>query len=50
MLTIEKDNQEYQVKIAVITENYMGHYIYMTPRVYEEPLEKSRIMRISYFP
>ena len=36
MLTIEKDNQEYQVKIAVITENYMGHYIYMTPRVYEE--------------
>lgn len=35
-ITIEKDNQEYHARIAVITENYMGHYIYMTPRVYEE--------------
>ena len=35
-ITIEKDNKEYQAKIAVITENYMGHYIYMTPAVYEE--------------
>ena len=24
------------MKISVITENYMGHYIYMTPAVYEE--------------
>lgn len=36
MLTIEKDNKEYQVKVAVITENYLGHYVYMTPKVYEE--------------
>lgn len=34
-ITMVRDNQEYQVKIAVITENYMGHYIYMTPAVYE---------------
>lgn len=35
-ITIEKDNKEYKTKVAVITENYMGHYIYMTPKVYRE--------------
>lgn len=35
-ITLEKDNQEYQAEIAVITENYMGHYVYMTPAVYEK--------------
>lgn len=35
-ITLKKDNKSYKVKIAVITENYMGHYIYMTPKVYEE--------------
>ena len=35
-ITLKKDDQEYQVKIAVITENYAGHYVYMTPKVYEE--------------
>ena len=35
-LTLKKDDQEYQIKIAVITENYAGHYVYMTPKVYEE--------------
>lgn len=42
MLTLEKDEKQYQVKIAAITENYMAHYVYMTPEVYaatfgEEP-------------
>lgn len=36
ILPLERDNQKYQVKIAVITENYLGHYVYMTPKVYEE--------------
>lgn len=36
MLTIEKDGKEYQTKIAVVTENYMGHYVYMTGNVYEQ--------------
>lgn len=36
MLTIEKDGKEYQTKIAAVTENYMGHYIYMTGNVYEQ--------------
>ena len=35
-LTIKKDDAEYKAKIAVITENYAGHYIYMTPKVYRE--------------
>lgn len=35
-ISIEKDNKEYKAKVAVITENYMGHYIYMTPKVYGE--------------
>lgn len=36
MLPIERENKAYQVKIAAITENYLGHYVYMTPKVYEE--------------
>ena len=35
-LTLKKDDREYWTKIAVITENYAGHYVYMTPKVYEE--------------
>lgn len=35
-LTVKKDDREYQVKIAVITENYAGHYVYMAPNVYKE--------------
>lgn len=36
MLTLNRDNKSYQVKVSAITENYMGHYVYMTPAVYEE--------------
>lgn len=35
-LVLKEDNKEYQVKIAHICENYLEHYIYMTPKVYEE--------------
>lgn len=35
-LTVKKDDRKYQVKIAAITENYAGHYVYMTPNVYKE--------------
>jgi putative ABC transport system permease protein len=34
-LTLKKDNKDYQVKVAAITENYMSHYVYMTPSVYK---------------
>lgn len=39
-LTLEENGQKYQVKIAAITENYLGHYVYMTPNVYEETFGK----------
>ncbi len=32
----KKGDKEYKVRVAVITENYMSHYLYMTPRVYEQ--------------
>lgn len=35
-MTLEKDHKQYQTKVAAITENYMGHYVYMTPLVYED--------------
>ena len=35
-ITLEKDNRKYKVKITAITENYMGHYVYMTPPCYEK--------------
>lgn len=35
-ITLERNNEEFRAKVAVITENYMGHYIYMTPKVYEQ--------------
>ena len=35
-LTLKWENKKYETTIAVITENYMGHYVYMTPKVYEE--------------
>ncbi|MED9966840.1 MAG: FtsX-like permease family protein [Blautia sp.] len=35
-ITLTKENTQYQVKVALITENYMGHYVYMTQKVYEE--------------
>lgn len=33
---IEKENKRYETTVAAVTENYMGHYVYMTPQVYEQ--------------
>ena len=35
-ITLKKDNKTYKVKVAAVTENYMGHYVYMTPSFYEK--------------
>ena len=35
-ITLEKADKQYTVRVAVITENYMSHYLYMTPAVYEQ--------------
>ena len=36
LIPLKKGDKEYKVRVAVITENYMSHYLYMTPRVYEQ--------------
>ena len=36
MIPLKKGDKEYKVRVAVITEKYMSHYLYMTPRVYEQ--------------
>lgn len=40
-ITISWDNKDYTVKISAVTENYMGHYIYMTPALYEKTFGKA---------
>ena len=35
-ITIQKADKEYKVRVDIITENYMTHYIYMTSKVYKE--------------
>ncbi len=35
-IVLEEDNQEYEVPIAHICENYLEHYIYLTPALYEQ--------------
>lgn len=39
-IALKKNNKVYKVKIASITENYLGHYIYMTPKVYESVFQE----------
>lgn len=40
MITLEKAGKKYTVKVAVVTENYMSHYLYMTPLVYEQTFKE----------
>jgi len=41
MLTVmNNENEEFQVKVAAITENYVLHYMYMTPAYYESVFAK----------
>ena len=41
MITLEKAGKKYTVKVAVVTENYMSHYLYMTPLVYEQTFKEN---------
>ena len=48
-ITLEKDNRKYKVKITAVTENYMGHYVYMTPSCYEKTFgEKQEYLSTVY--
>lgn len=49
ILTIELDDQEYQVKIVGIYELYFQHYIYMTPDYYRSITGKSVEYNSEYF-
>lgn len=33
---MDEDNREMPVKVLAVTENYMYHYAYMTPKLYTE--------------
>ncbi|MDF2921794.1 MAG: hypothetical protein K0R57_708 [Paenibacillaceae bacterium] len=49
---LSKDNETFEVKIAAITENYVLHYLYMTPAYYasvfgEEPVYNSQMLLAS---
>ena len=35
-LTIQRDHRNYKVLVAVVTENYMAHYVYLTEKVYQD--------------
>lgn len=35
------DGENYQVKIANIAENYVGHFIYMTPKYYDQLFDRT---------
>jgi putative ABC transport system permease protein len=39
----DKDNQKYQMKIAAITENYAGHFAYMTPTYYQKIFKQTPV-------
>ncbi|WP_440898048.1 FtsX-like permease family protein [Amphibacillus sp. Q70] len=38
---VDSDNQTHQIEIAAITENYTGHYLYMTEAVYRSEIDDS---------
>lgn len=39
----DSDNKEYTLKVGNISENYLGHYIYLSPKYYEEIFKKKPI-------
>jgi putative ABC transport system permease protein len=39
----DADNQEFDIPVAKITENYTGHYIYMLPDTYKKCINSSSI-------
>lgn len=39
----DPDNVEYQVEVGAIIENYAGHYLYMSPDVYQETMASGSI-------
>lgn len=44
----DSDNEEYKVKIGGVLENYLYHYIYMSPKLYEKIYGKEYETNILY--
>ncbi|MFD2875134.1 hypothetical protein ACFTAO_02795 [Paenibacillus rhizoplanae] len=40
MTLLDSNNEPFQVKVAAVTENYVLHYVYMTPAYYTEVFGK----------
>ena len=44
MLTLlDSNNEPFQIKVAAVTENYVLHYVYMTPAYYTEVFGKEPV-------
>ena len=39
-ITLKMAGQEYQVPVEIITENYMAHYVYISPSLYESVFQQ----------
>lgn len=33
LTVVDKDNETFEIEVAAITENYVMHYVYMTPKI-----------------
>lgn len=44
MYLMESETEKYPVKITAIAENYLNHYVYLTPATYEQVLGKAPVM------
>ncbi|MDD6771264.1 FtsX-like permease family protein [Inconstantimicrobium porci] len=40
-ITIKNDDKEVKVKVSAVTENYINHYVYMSPSLYEKEFSKA---------
>ncbi|OME04707.1 hypothetical protein BSK64_15805 [Paenibacillus odorifer] len=49
LTVVDKDNETFEIEVAAITENYVMHYVYMTPAYYasvfgEKPLFNTELL------
>lgn len=44
----DADNQEHQVRVSQIVENYAMHFMYMTPTYYETIFKESPVFNVDY--
>lgn len=52
MTLLDSNNEPFQIKVAAVTENYVLHYVYMTPAYYtkvfgKEPVYNTQLLNYS---